>query len=57
MKKTAKRKKSGKTNETAVKKNSRYACEECGFSVIVENPCDCEGSHEMICCDTPMVCE
>jgi hypothetical protein len=56
MKKTVKRKKAVKKVEVPVKKNGRYTCLECGFSVIVENSCDCEDPHELFCCDTPMIC-
>ena len=57
MKKTIIRKKSAKKKASSAKKNSKYTCQECGFSVVVEDPCDCEDTHELVCCDEPMVCE
>jgi len=31
-----------------------YECEICGFSVIVDEVCDCAEVHELICCSQPM---
>jgi hypothetical protein len=38
----------------ARKKGERYECEECGLVLIVENPCECDGNRELICCQKPM---
>jgi len=38
----------------AKKKGEEYKCEECGLVVMVENPCDCEDSCELVCCEEPM---
>jgi len=57
MKKEASRKKIAKRNAGKVKKGDRYTCRECGFSVTVDESCDCMDCHELLCCDTPMACE
>jgi len=38
----------------AKKKGEKYACEECGMVVVVEDNCECE-ECDIICCDVPMV--
>jgi hypothetical protein len=38
----------------ARKKGERYECEECGLVVVVENPCECDETCELICCQEPM---
>jgi len=57
MKKQKKNKKASRKKEAGVKKGDRLVCQECGFSVIVDDSCGCEESHELICCDEPMVFE
>jgi hypothetical protein len=36
------------------KKGEEYKCEECGLVVLVQNPCECDESCELICCQEPM---
>ena len=36
------------------KKGEKYECEECGLLVLVENPCECDESCELVCCGEPM---
>lgn len=36
------------------KKGEEYECEECGLVVLVENPCECDETCELICCNEPM---
>jgi hypothetical protein len=36
------------------KKGEKYECEECGLVVLVENPCECDESCELVCCGEPM---
>ena len=38
----------------AKKKGETYKCDECGLVVVVENPCDCDESCELVCCEVPM---
>lgn len=38
----------------AKKKGEQYRCEECGLVVLVENPCECEETCELVCCEEPM---
>lgn len=38
----------------AKKKGEEYKCEECGLVVVVENPCECDESCELVCCQEPM---
>ncbi|MCL4429911.1 MAG: hypothetical protein M1167_04075 [Chloroflexi bacterium] len=38
----------------AKKKGDQYKCEECGLVVLVENPCECDETCELICCEEPM---
>jgi hypothetical protein len=38
----------------AKKTGEEYKCEECGLVVVVSNPCDCDESCELVCCDEPM---
>ena len=40
--------------KTKGKKGEGYACEVCGFSVIVDEACGCEEEHVFLCCDKPM---
>jgi hypothetical protein len=35
-------------------KGDQYECEECGLVVIVEDPCGCDETCELICCNEPM---
>jgi hypothetical protein len=35
-------------------KGEAYECEECGLVVIVQNPCECDETCELICCQEPM---
>jgi len=36
------------------KKGTKYKCEECGLVVVVDEPCGCEPSCTLMCCETPM---
>ena len=36
------------------KKGEEYRCEECGLVVLVQNPCECDESCELVCCQEPM---
>jgi hypothetical protein len=38
----------------ARKKGDQYKCDDCGLVVLIENPCECEDTCELICCDQPM---
>ena len=38
----------------AKKKGEKYKCEECGLVVLVEDPCTCDSSCELVCCGKPM---
>ncbi len=38
----------------ARKKGEAYKCDECGLVVVVENPCECDESCELVCCQEPM---
>ena len=38
----------------AKKKGEEYKCDECGLVVMVENPCECEETCELVCCEEPM---
>jgi hypothetical protein len=38
----------------AKKKGEAYKCDECGLVVVVENPCECDESCELVCCQEPM---
>ncbi len=38
----------------ARKKGDQYKCDECGLVVLIETPCDCEDTGELICCEQPM---
>ena len=38
----------------ARKKGEQYKCDECGLVVLVETPCECEDTCELICCEEPM---
>jgi hypothetical protein len=38
----------------AKKKGEQYKCEECGLVVLIENPCECEETCELVCCKEPM---
>lgn len=35
-------------------KGDSYVCEVCGFSLIVDEDCDCAEAHEIICCGKSM---
>jgi len=35
-------------------KGAKYKCEECGLVVLVDQPCGCEPTCELMCCETPM---
>ena len=36
------------------KKGEEYKCDECGLVVLIENPCECDESCELVCCAEPM---
>ena len=36
------------------KKGEQYKCDECGLVVLVEDPCGCEDTCELVCCGAPM---
>ena len=38
----------------AKKKGEQYKCDECGLVVLIENPCECDDTCELVCCDVPM---
>jgi hypothetical protein len=38
----------------ARQKGEEYKCDECGLVVLVENPCECDESCELVCCAEPM---
>jgi hypothetical protein len=38
----------------ARQKGEEYKCDECGLVVMVENPCDCDDSCVLVCCQEPM---
>lgn len=38
----------------AKKKGEQYKCDECGLVVLIENPCECDETCELICCEEPM---
>jgi hypothetical protein len=38
----------------AKQKGEEYKCDECGLVVMVETPCDCDESCELVCCTEPM---
>ena len=38
----------------ARKKGEQYKCDECGLVVMVETPCECDETCELICCEEPM---
>jgi len=38
----------------AKKKGESYRCDECGLVVVVEDPCECDESCELVCCEVPM---
>jgi hypothetical protein len=35
-------------------KGEEYKCDECGLVVIVQDPCECDDSCELVCCQEPM---
>jgi hypothetical protein len=41
-------------NFLAKKKGEQYKCDECGLVVLIENPCECEETCELVCCQQPM---
>jgi hypothetical protein len=38
----------------ARKNREKYECEDCGLVVLVENPCGCDETCELVCCGEPM---
>jgi hypothetical protein len=38
----------------AKKTGEEYKCDECGLVVIVHEPCECDESCELVCCQEPM---
>ncbi len=38
----------------AKQKGEAYKCDECGLVVVVESPCECDESCELVCCQEPM---
>ncbi len=38
----------------AKKKGTKYKCEECGLVVVVDEPCGCEPSCTLVCCESSM---
>jgi hypothetical protein len=38
----------------AKKKGEQYKCDECGLVVLIESPCECDETCELICCEEPM---
>ncbi|HLN89637.1 MAG TPA: hypothetical protein VK253_06190 [Candidatus Binatia bacterium] len=38
----------------AKKKGDQYKCDECGLVVLIENPCECDETCELVCCEQPM---
>ncbi|MCW3998865.1 MAG: hypothetical protein NWE93_01340 [Candidatus Bathyarchaeota archaeon] len=36
------------------KQGEQYRCDECGLVVIVQDPCGCEDTCELVCCGEPM---
>ena len=38
----------------AKKKGETYRCDECGLVVVVEDPCECDETCELVCCEVPM---
>jgi hypothetical protein len=38
----------------ARQKGEEYKCDECDLVVLVENPCECDESCELVCCAEPM---
>ncbi len=38
----------------AKNKGEQYKCDECGLVVMVENPCECDETCELVCCSEPM---
>jgi hypothetical protein len=38
----------------AKKTGDEYKCDECGLVVIVREPCECDESCELVCCQEPM---
>ena len=39
----------------AAAKGDVLTCELCGLSVVVDEICGCIETHEVICCDLPMI--
>lgn len=35
-------------------KGAKYKCEECGLVVVVDEPCECVPTCELVCCGAPM---
>lgn len=38
----------------ARKKGEKYECDECGLVIVVEEPCECDETCELVCCQEPM---
>ena len=43
-----------KKETVKAKKGDKYVCEECGFTLVVDEPCRCHGECVMVCDRTPM---
>jgi hypothetical protein len=35
-------------------KGEKYVCDTCGLVLLVEEPCECEDTCEIMCCKEPM---
>jgi hypothetical protein len=42
------------TSQQQMQAGDCYECEVCGFSVIVDEICDCAEIHTLMCCNQPM---
>jgi hypothetical protein len=52
-------KKIAKTSKKSVKakklsKGSKLICDDCGLTLVVQSPCDCEDCGSFECCGEPM---
>jgi hypothetical protein len=36
------------------KKGDKFVCQECGFSLYIDEPCGCDSEYSLLCCDVPM---
>jgi hypothetical protein len=43
-----------KARKTAAKAKPGYACEVCGYRLIVDEACGCAEEHVILCCGRPM---